>query len=87
MLYISKANKGRNNKIYTQYQISVYLIFPGFGESQKIGSGVRLTGNETERENLKNSCNDFLLTRYINNLLHVIYNKKIDKSPNLVAKF
>ena len=38
VLYISKINKDRNTKFYTQ--ISVLIIFPGSSVNQKTGSGM-----------------------------------------------
>ena len=54
-------------KFYTQYQISVYIIFSGLDKNRKKGSGVKRTGSEY----LKNGSNNFLETLYINTFLHI----------------
>ena len=66
-----KLIKSITNKFFTQYQISMKLIFPGLGENREIGSAVGQTENETRSEYLKNSSNDFLQTRYVNTFLQV----------------
>ena len=59
-LCISKTNKDRNTKFYTQYHTNAQIIFVGFDENRETGSGVGKPGNETESEYLKNGSNDFL---------------------------
>ena len=63
VLYICKTNKYRNTKFCTQYHTSALIIFPGFEENRKNGSGEGQTGNETGSENLKNGSNDLLQIR------------------------
>ena len=58
-LYISKTNKDRNTKFYTEYLTNAQIIFPSFEENRKTRSKVGLTGSE----HLKNGSNDFLQIR------------------------
>ena len=55
MRVLSKINKYRITKFYAQYQISVLIIHPCFGENRK-----------SWFEYLRNSPKNFLHTRYIN---------------------
>ena len=49
------------------------IIVPGFSDKQKTENEVERTGNETGREYLENSSNDFLQIRYMIIFLLVFY--------------
>ena len=75
-LYL-KTNNNRNTKFYTQYQISVLIIFSGFGENRKMvfhESWAERTVNEIGSEFLRKSFNHFFQIWYINTFLHAFKN-------------